>query len=214
MPIPLHSAALPRVLVTGATGFIGSHVARLLAERGDDVTLGVQEGSPDTAIAGLDCRRVKLEVRDRRYMGRYMGRDYVTVRGERQGKEVVFVETSVTRINLKSVIARVTRRPAAGGKVPLKAYGAVWGDGTPIARVPNTRPRRQARRSVVQNLLVATITAASEMRAKSILSGITVHVLTPRKRTARVSTEPAAQPKVAATSGVQGFIAPTNPAFT
>jgi len=58
------------VLVTGATGFIGSHVARLLDERGDDVTLGVQDGSPDAAIAGLDCRRVKLEVRDRRSVRR------------------------------------------------------------------------------------------------------------------------------------------------
>jgi dihydroflavonol-4-reductase len=70
MPIPLHSAALSRVLVTGATGFIGSNVARLLAERGDDVTLGVQDGSPETAIADLDCRRVKLEVRDRRSVRR------------------------------------------------------------------------------------------------------------------------------------------------
>jgi DMSO/TMAO reductase YedYZ molybdopterin-dependent catalytic subunit len=77
----------------------------------------------------------RIEVRDRRYMGRYMGRDYVTVRGEPQGDEVVFVESSVTRMNLKSVIARVTRRPVAGGKVPLKAYGAVWNDGTPIAKV-------------------------------------------------------------------------------
>jgi len=77
----------------------------------------------------------RIEVRDRRYMGRYMGRDYVTVRGEKQGDEVVFVESSVTRMNLKSVIARVTRRPASGGKVPLKAYGAVWSDGTPIASV-------------------------------------------------------------------------------
>jgi dihydroflavonol-4-reductase len=58
------------VLVTGATGFIGSHVARLLAERGDDVTLGVHAASPDAAIADLDCRRVKLEVRDRRSVRR------------------------------------------------------------------------------------------------------------------------------------------------
>jgi DMSO/TMAO reductase YedYZ molybdopterin-dependent catalytic subunit len=77
----------------------------------------------------------RIEVRDRRYMGRFMGRDYVTVRGERQGDEVVFVESSVTRMNLKSVVARVTRRPTNDGKAPLKAYGAVWSDGTPIKKV-------------------------------------------------------------------------------
>jgi len=77
----------------------------------------------------------RIEVRNRRYMGRFMGRDYVTVRGERNGDEVVFVESSVARMNLKSMIARVTRRPAKDGQVPLKAYGAVWGDGTPIKSV-------------------------------------------------------------------------------
>lgn len=77
----------------------------------------------------------RIEVRDRRYMGRFMGRDYVTVRGERHGDEVVFVESSVTRMNLKSAVARVTRGPTKDGKVPLKAYGAVWGDGTPIKTV-------------------------------------------------------------------------------
>jgi DMSO/TMAO reductase YedYZ molybdopterin-dependent catalytic subunit len=77
----------------------------------------------------------RIEVGDRRYMGRFMGRDYVTVRGERHGNEIVFVESSVTRINLKSVIARVTRCATKDGKVPLKAYGAVWGDGTPIKKV-------------------------------------------------------------------------------
>jgi DMSO/TMAO reductase YedYZ molybdopterin-dependent catalytic subunit len=77
----------------------------------------------------------RIEVRDSRYMGRFMGRDYVTVRGERHGSDIVFVESSVTRINLKSVIARVTRHATKDGKVPLKAYGAVWGDGTPIKKV-------------------------------------------------------------------------------
>ncbi len=77
----------------------------------------------------------RIEVRERRYMGRFMGRDYVTVRGERQGDEVVYVESSVARMNLKSIVARVTRRAAVNGQVPLKAYGAVWGDGTDIAKV-------------------------------------------------------------------------------
>lgn len=77
----------------------------------------------------------RIEVRDRRYMGRYMARDYVTVRGERRGDEIVYLETSVTRINLKSIVARVTRKPTRSGAIPLKAYGAAWSDGTEIKKV-------------------------------------------------------------------------------
>jgi dihydroflavonol-4-reductase len=61
---------LAKVLVTGATGFIGSHVARLVAERGDEVVLAVEGGSPDAAIADLDLKRVKCDVRDRRAVRR------------------------------------------------------------------------------------------------------------------------------------------------
>ncbi len=77
----------------------------------------------------------RIEVRDSRYMGRFMGRDYVTVRGERRDGEVVFVETSVTRMNLKSIVARITRGPTKDGAIPLKAYGAAWDDGTGIQKV-------------------------------------------------------------------------------
>ena len=78
----------------------------------------------------------RIEVRDRRYMGRFMGRDYVTVRGERRkGDEVVFVETSVNRMNLKSIVARVTRGESKNGTVPVNAYGATWDDGTGVAKV-------------------------------------------------------------------------------
>jgi hypothetical protein len=51
-------------------------------------------------------------------------------------------------MNLKSIIARVTRRETQDGKTPLKAYGAVWGDGTPIAKVEvqlDGGPWREAR---------------------------------------------------------------------
>ena len=77
----------------------------------------------------------RIELRDQRYVGRYMGRDYVTVRGERWGDKVVNVEHLVGRMRLKSIVARVTRRPAQRGKIPLKAYGAAWGDDTPIRKV-------------------------------------------------------------------------------
>ena len=77
----------------------------------------------------------RIELRSTRYMGRFMARDYVTLRGERRGDETVFVETSVNRMNLKSIIARVTRRATTSSVVPVKAYGAVWSDGTEIKRV-------------------------------------------------------------------------------
>ena len=38
-------------------------------------------------------------------------------------------------MNLKSIVARVTRRAARRGLVPTRAYGAVWGDGTPVKKV-------------------------------------------------------------------------------
>jgi dihydroflavonol-4-reductase len=59
-----------RVLVTGATGFIGSHVARHALARGDEVRLAVEDGSPDGTIADLDCERVRCDVRDRRSVRR------------------------------------------------------------------------------------------------------------------------------------------------
>lgn len=77
----------------------------------------------------------RIELRDRRYMGRYMARDYVTVRGELVGDEVVYVESSVTRMNLKSIVARVMRLPTDGGMIPVTAYGAAWDDGTGVERV-------------------------------------------------------------------------------
>lgn len=77
----------------------------------------------------------RIELRDTRYMGRFMARDYVTVRGERRGDDIVYVETSVSKMNLKSIIARVTRKPAVNGRIPCKAYGAAWSDGTEIRAV-------------------------------------------------------------------------------
>ena len=56
----------PKTLVTGATGFIGSNVARLLAERGDDVRLGVLPGARTDSIDDLESERVDCDVRDRR----------------------------------------------------------------------------------------------------------------------------------------------------
>jgi DMSO/TMAO reductase YedYZ molybdopterin-dependent catalytic subunit len=126
----------------------------LLAYEREGAPLEVRNGAPLRLIVpgwyGIANVKwlARIEAWDRRYMGRFMGRDYVTVRGQRSGNEITFVESSVTKMNLKSVVARVTRRPAAEGRVPLKAYGAAWGDGTEIARVEvklDDGPWREAR---------------------------------------------------------------------
>lgn len=57
-------------LITGATGLVGSHVARLAAQRGDTLRVTVREGSPRGAIADLDAEQVMCDLRDRRAVRR------------------------------------------------------------------------------------------------------------------------------------------------
>jgi dihydroflavonol-4-reductase len=57
---------LPRTLVTGATGFIGSHVTRLLVERGDEVLITVRARSNLRPLEELDVTAMRADVRDRR----------------------------------------------------------------------------------------------------------------------------------------------------
>lgn len=73
----------------------------------------------------------RIEIHDRRYLGRFMGRDYVTIRGEKQGEQTIWRETAVLRMNLKSVVGRVVKR--ADGT--LRVSGMAWSDGTPIRNV-------------------------------------------------------------------------------
>ncbi|MCS7026442.1 MAG: sulfite oxidase [Bryobacteraceae bacterium] len=73
----------------------------------------------------------RIEIHDRAFLSRFMGRDYVTIRGEKQGDQIIWRETSVGRMNLKSVVGRVTRRQDGS----LRVMGAAWSDGTPIHRV-------------------------------------------------------------------------------
>ncbi len=72
----------------------------------------------------------QIHVQDTRYMGRFMGRDYVTLKKEVVGGVERWVENSVTTINLKSAIVRVTRM---GGDYRIQGF--VLNDGTPIRSV-------------------------------------------------------------------------------
>ncbi len=52
-------------LVTGATGLVGSHVTRLLVERGDRVRVTVRAGSRVEQLDGLELEQVRADVLDR-----------------------------------------------------------------------------------------------------------------------------------------------------
>ena len=74
----------------------------------------------------------RIEVTDRRFSGRFMARDYVTIRGQQQGDRTIWRETTVSHMKLKSIVARVVRR--ADSK--LRVSGAAWNDGrTPLKAV-------------------------------------------------------------------------------
>ena len=55
---------MPKVLVTGATGFIGANVARLLLERGEDVRVLVRPTSDRGNVAGLPVEIAVGDLRD------------------------------------------------------------------------------------------------------------------------------------------------------
>jgi dihydroflavonol-4-reductase len=63
---------VPITLVTGATGLLGSHVARHLVERGDQVRATVRERSKRDNIAQLELETVECDILDPRAVRRVM----------------------------------------------------------------------------------------------------------------------------------------------
>ena len=59
-----------RTCVSGATGFLGAHVARLLTERADEVRVTYRDPERLTALDGVRFRRAKTDVLDYRGMRR------------------------------------------------------------------------------------------------------------------------------------------------
>ena len=83
----------------------------------------------------------RIDVQSERFAGRFMARDYVTVREEVRGGETAWTFTTVGKDRLKSAPARVTRTGSA-----YAITGAAWG--APVSRVEvsiDGRPFRPAR---------------------------------------------------------------------
>jgi DMSO/TMAO reductase YedYZ molybdopterin-dependent catalytic subunit len=70
----------------------------------------------------------RIEVQETRYMGRFMARDYVTIREEPRDGETVWMETFVGRALLKSVPGKVTRHDGQ-----YRVMAAAWR--APVERV-------------------------------------------------------------------------------
>ncbi len=71
-----------------------------------------------------------IHVQAERYLGKYQARWYRTLRGEMIDGELKWKETAISRMRLKSAIARVTREGSQ-----LKVLGFVLNDGTPLRSV-------------------------------------------------------------------------------
>src|SRR5687768_16944159 len=61
---------MSKTLVTGGAGFIGSHLAHPLAERGDQPRLSVRESTKKENLTGLEHEEVKCDLLDRRQVRR------------------------------------------------------------------------------------------------------------------------------------------------
>ncbi|HSH76595.1 MAG TPA: molybdopterin-dependent oxidoreductase [Longimicrobiales bacterium] len=75
----------------------------------------------------------EIHVQEDQYLGKYQARWYRTLKGEMVNGEMQWKETAITKMRLKSFIARVTRATADGSR--HNVFGVVLHDGTPIRSV-------------------------------------------------------------------------------
>jgi DMSO/TMAO reductase YedYZ molybdopterin-dependent catalytic subunit len=76
----------------------------------------------------------RIEVTDRPYEGRNMARNYQSLRAVKSPEGTLWLDSSISRNNLKSVVARVTRR-RAGDRFEYTIAGAAWGGPAKIAGI-------------------------------------------------------------------------------
>ena len=122
-------------LVTGASGFVGSHVARALVERGDQVRVALRASSSREALAGLDVEYATAQLGDRAALRRALrGVDRVfhvagTTHLRASPAELSRVNVEGTRTvmeeALRAGVERVVHTSSIGAVGPARPHGTV-----------------------------------------------------------------------------------------
>ena len=131
-----------RILVTGATGFVGSHIAEALVRRGHHVRVSLRKTSDLRWIDGLDVERVVADLAEAADLKRLVDGTRAVVHGAgitraRRPGEFMAVNADVTRalaraardagcerfILLSSLAARGPDQAMAEGDAPVSWYG-------------------------------------------------------------------------------------------
>jgi dihydroflavonol-4-reductase len=99
-----------KACVTGATGFVGAHVVRALAQRGDDVRVVYRNPDRLKALAGTRYRRAKCDVLD-----------YQALKRALRGTDVLF---HVAGYVASSPMERVWQLNARGPDIAVQAAAA------------------------------------------------------------------------------------------
>jgi DMSO/TMAO reductase YedYZ molybdopterin-dependent catalytic subunit len=76
----------------------------------------------------------RIEVIDRRYEGQHQVRNYLSLRAVETPEGPLWLDQSISKTNMKSLVARVTRTRAGRGW-DYRISGPAWGGQVPIARV-------------------------------------------------------------------------------
>jgi dihydroflavonol-4-reductase len=132
-----------KALVTGATGFVGFHVAKTLQEHGVEVRALVREGNDTSDLARLDAELVTGDVRDYDSVRRalegckhvyHVAADYrLWVPDPRSMYETNVQGTvNVMRAALEAGTEKVIYTSSAGTLVPKRSRGAVCHEGTAV----------------------------------------------------------------------------------
>jgi DMSO/TMAO reductase YedYZ molybdopterin-dependent catalytic subunit len=140
-----------RKFEAGNTNYLSPHGWSLFAQDAllrDNLLAFGMNGQPLPAEHGFPLRLVmpgwygmahikwltRIEVIDWHYEGRHMARSYQSLRAVKSPDGTLWLDSSISRNRLKSVIARVTRRPLKE-RFEYRIAGAAWGGPARIDRI-------------------------------------------------------------------------------